>query len=160
MYIYNKYFPMKLFKILPLFFLLFCVSCSNVFSDHQKIDDMQWHRSDVKTFEVDISENGEYDIYFTMRHSTGYPFRNIGIKIEQITPDGTKLSKDADFSVVDENDQYTGDVIGQLWDIEELFSKKTPLIKGKYIFKISHIMNSDPVILVMDVGLLIKKSRL
>jgi gliding motility-associated lipoprotein GldH len=149
---------MKTINILPLLFLFFITSCTNAYKDHQKVEDMKWFRSDVKTFDVDIPNDGNYDIFFTMRHSTGYPFRNIGVRIEQITPEGIELSKETNFLVVDENDEYKGDVIGQLWDIEELFSENTPLQKGKYTFKISHIMNSDPVILVMDIGLTIKKS--
>jgi len=147
------------FKYIAFLFILFAISsCSDTFRDTQKIADMKWNRTDIKSFEVDISEKGNYDLHFTMRHSTGYPFRNIGVKIEQITPAGKELSKEVDFLVVNENNEYKGDVIGQLWDIEELFSENTPLEKGKYTFKISHIMNTDTVILVINVGLKIRKS--
>ena len=140
-------------------FIIFFSSCSNTYSDFQKVEDLKWFRTDIKTFEVDIPEDGNYDLFFALRHSSGYPFRNIGVKFVQITPDGKELSKEIDFLVVNENDEYKGEVIGQLWDIEELFSEKTPLKKGKYTFKISHIMNSDPVILVIDIGMVIRKSK-
>jgi hypothetical protein len=32
------------------------------------------------------------------------------------------------------------------------------LNKGKHIFKISHAMNSNPVVLVVDIGLIVKKT--
>jgi gliding motility-associated lipoprotein GldH len=147
-------------KLNLVFVLFFLLSCGNVYKEHQKIDEMKWFRTDVKSFDVEIPDDGEYDLYFTMRHSTGYPFRNIGVNIVQITPDGKELSKEANFLIVDENDEYKGDVIGQLWDIQELFSEKTELKAGNYTFKIGHIMNSDPVILIIDVGLTIKKSGL
>ena len=140
-------------------FITFFSSCTNTYRNFQKVKDMKWHRTDVKTFNVDIPEDGNYDLYFAMRHSTGYPFTSIKISVEQITPEGEEYNKNAEFSVADENGQYIGEVTGQLWDIEELFSENTPLKKGKYTFKISHNMNSDPVILVIDVGLLIKKTK-
>lgn len=141
-----------------LFFILF-PSCSDTYRDFQKVKDMKWERTDTKIFEVDIPEDGNYDLYFAMRHSTGYPFTSIKILVLQINPEGEEFTKDSEFSVADETGQYTGEVTGQLWDIEELFSENTPLKKGKYTFKINHNMNSDPVILVIDVGLLIKKSK-
>lgn len=140
-------------------FIIFFSSCSNTYRDFQKVKDMKWHKTDVKTFEVDIPEDGNYDLYFAMRHSTGYPFTSIKISITQITPEGEEFIKDAEFSVADEKGQYIGEVTGQLWDIEEMFSEKTPLEKGKYTFKISHNMNSDPVILIIDIGLIIKSNQ-
>jgi len=67
-------------------FIIFFSSCSNTYRNFQKIKDMKWYRTDVKTFEVDIPEDGNYDLYFAMRHSTGYPFTSIKISVEQITP--------------------------------------------------------------------------
>ena len=139
-------------------FIAFFSSCSNIYRDFQKVKDMKWHRTDVKTYEVEIPEDGNYDLFFAMRHSTGYPFTTIKISIEQINPEGEEYTKDAEFSVADENGQYIGKVTGQLWDIEEVFSEKTPLKKGKYTFKIRHNMNSDPVILVIDIGLIVRNS--
>ena len=140
-------------------FIAFFSSCSDTYRDFQKVKDMKWHRTDVKTFEVDIPEDGNYDLYFAMRHSTGYPFTSIKILIAQINPEGEEYNKDAEFSIADENGQYIGEVTGQLWDIEEMFSENTPLKKGKYTFKISHKMNSDPVILIIDIGLIIKSNQ-
>ena len=152
-------FKTNTFKFIVIFSVLITISsCSDTYRDYQKVNDMQWYRTDVKTFELDIPKDGNYDLYFAMRHSSGYPFRNIGVKIEQITPEGNELSQEVDLSVVNEKDEYKGEVIGMLWDIEDVFSENTPLKKGKYTFKISHIMNSDPVILVIDIGLKIRKA--
>jgi len=119
---------------------------------------MKWERADVKTFEVNISEDGEYDLFFAMRHSYGYPFTSIKINILQITPEGKEFTKEAEFPISDKKGNYLGEVTGQLWDIESSFAEKMFLKKGKYTFKVSHAMNSNPVILVIDVGLIIRKS--
>ena len=132
-------------------------SCSNTYKEHQKIKDLKWQKTDIKTFEVNIKEDGVYNLFFTMRHSVGYPFTSIKIKIEQITPNEEIFEKNAEFAISDENGKYTGEVVGDLWDTENLFSENTSLKKGKYVFKISHAMNHDPVILVIDVGLVVKK---
>ncbi len=148
----NKY-------ILSSLVVLLIASCSYTYKDFQAVEDLKWKKSDVKTFEVEITENGNYDLFFAMRHLTGYPFTTIKVLISQITPDGNEFTKEAEFLVANENGKYKGDVTGQFWDIEDVFSENTPLKKGKYTFKISHKMNNDPVILVVDIGLIIRKSK-
>lgn len=120
---------------------------------------MKWYKSDSKVFEVDIKEKGYYDLFFSMRYSTGYPFKQIKIQIAQKQPDGTELFKDAEIQIVNDKNEYLGEVTGQFWDIEELISEKTLLDAGKYTFEISHTMNNNPVVLVIDVGLVIRKSK-
>jgi len=152
----------KYFKLyLTIIFVIFLLnSCSNVYSEQQKIKDLQWFKTDVKIFEVYIPEDGNYDLFFTMRHSIGYPFTSIKIKIEQITPNNKEFLKKVEFSVIDKERKYIGNVTGQLWDTENLFSKNTFLKKGNYVFRISHAMNSNPVILVIDIGLIVRKSKI
>ena len=89
-------------------FITFLSSCSNTFRDFQKVKDMKWERTDIKTYEVDIPEDGNYDLFFAMRHSTGYPFTTIKISVTQISPEGEEFNKDAEFSVADENGKYIG----------------------------------------------------
>ena len=139
--------------------MLFFSSCSDTYREFQSIRDMKWEKKDVKKFEVNITEEGEYDLFFAMRHSAGYPFTSIKVNILQNTPDGKNFSKQAEFPVADENGKYLGDVTGQLWDIESTFAEKMFMKRGKYTFKISHSMNSNPVILVVDVGLIIRKYK-
>ncbi|MCF6366567.1 MAG: gliding motility lipoprotein GldH [Bacteroidales bacterium] len=134
-------------------------SCSDTYRDFQSIKDMKWYRADKKTFEVDIKETGNYDLFFAMRYSTGYPFKQIKIKVTQKSPNGEEFYKNAEIAVANDKDEYIGDITGQLWDIEKLISKKTLLEKGKYVFEISHTMNSNPVVLVIDIGLIVRQTK-
>ncbi len=137
----------------------FFTACNDIYRNFQSVKDLKWYKKDVKTFNVSIPEDGNYDLVFALRHSTGYPFTSIKINIEQTTPEGKVLEKNAEFPIVDKNGKYLGEVTGQLWDIENIFSEHTFLKKGKYIFKIKHIMNNNPVILVIDVGLIVRKYK-
>ena len=139
--------------------ILSLFSCSDTYRDFQSVKDMEWYKSDSKIFEVDIKENGYYDLFFAMRYSAGYPFKQIKIIVAQKQPNGTELFKNAEIQIVNEKNEYLGEVTGQLWDVEELISEKTLLNEGIYIFKINHIMNNDPVVLVIDVGFVIKQSK-
>jgi len=147
----------KLFVIFLITAVSFFTACNDTYRDFQSVNDMKWYDTDVKTFDVTIPEDGNYDLIFAVRHSTGYPFTTIKINIEEMMPDGKIYEKDAEFPVADENGKYIGEVTGQLWDIEAAFDENVFLKKGKYKFRIRHNMNHDPVILVIDVGLIVRK---
>jgi gliding motility-associated lipoprotein GldH len=114
---------------------------------------------DVQKFEFRISQAGIYDLYFTMRYVTGYPNPNILVKISQKTPEGKEYFKDCVFRIIDQNQNYIGEVAGNMWDFEECFAEKQDLESGIYQFEIEQTMPEDPVILIVDVGLIVRKSE-
>ncbi len=140
-------------------FILILLSCSNTYNEYQSVNDLKWYKNDIKTFDVSIEKSGEYDLFFEFRHVTGYPFKQINIEITHISPSRKEYFTEREIPVADNQNNYIGEVAGQLWDIESLISEKTFLEKGQHSFKISHLMSSDPVILVVDIGLKIKKAN-
>jgi len=134
-------------------------ACTETYRSFQKVEDMKWYKNDVKIFKVDIKESGNYDLTFAFRYATLYPFKDIKITIAKKTPKGEVLTKDAEFMVVDENNKYIGDVGGDIWDLEKSFAQGEYLEKGKYEFYIQHNMVNDPVIVVMEIGLIIEKHK-
>ncbi len=134
-------------------------SCTDVYRDFQKVEDMKWFKGDIKKFNVDIKEPGNYNIIFAFRYATLYPYRNIKITITKKQPNGKEYTKNAEFQVVDDENNYIGDVAGDIWDLENVISENEKLEKGKYEFEIEHNMDNDPVIVVMEIGLIIRKSK-
>lgn len=133
-------------------------SCNNVYSEFQKVPDMKWYKNDIKKFTVNIEENGNYDLLFAFRYATLYPYRNIKILITKTLPNGDLYTKGAEFQVVDQNNNYIGSAGGDIWDLENIFAENEYLEKGKYEFIIEQDMDTDPIIVVMEIGLIVKKS--
>ncbi len=134
-------------------------SCNYVYRDFQEVKNLKWYKNDVKTFNINIKEDGNYDLFFAMRHATGYPFTSIKTKILMQTPDNKTFEKEAEFIAANEKGAYIGEVTGQLWDIEEIFSQNYFMKKGNYKISITQAMNEDPVILVVDIGLIVRLSK-
>lgn len=132
-------------------------SCNTVFEEHQDVDDLQWYENDKKTFEVDISERGKYDVYFALRYATGFPYKVMKINVIHSGPDGSGNVGNIKFSVVDNNNQYIGEVVGDIWDLEHKFIENQELKEGTHIFEIRPALNNSPAIAVMEVGLIVKK---
>jgi len=144
------------------YFILFTViltifSCNNFYSEHQSVSNLKWYKEDIKSFEVNIEEDGIYDFIFAIRYATGFPYRTMKIKITQKSNDSIETSQEKEFEVVDKNNNYIGEVAGELWDLETICIQKLKVKQGNYIYTLEHEMKSNPVIMVVDVGLIIKK---
>ncbi len=138
---------------------LFTVSsCSDVYNDYQSVSDLQWKKSDVKSFEFTIDEDANYDMFFALRYASGFPHPILNVHFEIILPDGTEREKDMNFRIVDKDGKYIGDVAGNMWDAEFLFSENEKMNAGKYIVTYTHNMEKDPVIAVIDLGLIVRKT--
>jgi gliding motility-associated lipoprotein GldH len=134
-------------------------SCSDIYRKFEKVEDMKWYKSDAKKFTVDIKENGNYDLIFAFRYATMYPYKSIKVLFTKKTPDSEEFTKDAEFIVVDENNKYLGEPGGDIWDLENPFAENEFMEKGIYEFTIENNMNADPVIVVMEIGLIVRKSK-
>ncbi len=144
------------FVLLLSFFL---VACRDVYRNFEGTSDLRWYKNDIKKFDVRIREKANYDIYFAIRYTTGFPKKQISVRISQITPEGKDYYKDAVFNIIDNNSRYVGEVAGNIWDFEECIAENQNLAQGDYQFKIEHTMPDDPMILVVDVGLIVRKTK-
>ena len=148
-----------LFKTILIIIFLFALGCNNVYRDFEEIENLKWEKSDIKKFEVNIPSDGNYDLYFALRYITGYPYTNIKVNISETAADKTQMQKDCKYMLVNENREYLGDVAGDFWDFESLFSENQEMKKGEYIYEIKHAMVDNPLIMISDVGIIIRKSE-
>ncbi len=133
-------------------------SCTTVYTNYQDTDDLRWEKSDKKIFELNISEAGNYDLYFGMRYATGFPYRYIPIKFTEKLPSGKEREKEVRFMIISKNKKYQGDPLGQIWDFEAPFSLHQKMQKGEYSYTIEHTLLNETAPAVMEIGLVIKKA--
>ncbi len=138
---------------------LTALGCTRVYEDYQEIKDLKWYKKDAQTFHVKIPEDGNYNILFFMRHTIGFPFKNLKIYIKKKSALGEIDAKDLEIPVIAENKNYLGDVAGELWDITYPIWQDIFLKAGTYTFSLQHAMNSDPVVLLVETGLIIEKAK-
>jgi gliding motility-associated lipoprotein GldH len=151
-------------KIFPaMIIILFFVSCSsdNIFEKHEKMDGNKWLKSKVLTFEVPIEDTSSvYNISLAIRHAEYYPFANILIGINQITPSGEERYKDFDLKLRNADGSFIGDGSGDIWDTELLVYDKISFnTKGIYKFMVENHMPNVETEGIMEVGFLVVKTK-
>jgi gliding motility-associated lipoprotein GldH len=150
-------------RLMILGVVLVMVSCSpgKIYEKHIKMEHLAWNRFEPVTFDVPIeSTNAEYDIFIAIRHITDIPYPDIDIYFYFTTPGGETRSREITIPIKDRDGKNLGDGLGELWDVQFLAWKGFSFNKpGTCKFEISSAMSHTNLIGVLEVGLIVKKSR-
>lgn len=142
--------------------LLSCSDGRTIYEKHEKLSpDLEWLRSDVKTFTIDIQENArpvEFAIAF--RCASGYAYDKMLVRMTEVAPNGEKLSSDIDIEVRKQNGDFYGDKGFDIIDITQVIdAKKQYPAFGKYTYTIEHRMPEDKVDFAMEIGLIVRDTE-
>lgn len=152
----TKYF---LFSIVLCF--LFSCDTNRIFEKNMAIPEDGWDISNVIKLETDIADISQAsNFYVNVRHSEGYPYQNLFLFITTNFPDGKKSIDTLECILSDENGNWLGDGLGDIYDNQIPFKKNVIFPQtGKYVFEITHGMRLETVPLIMDIGLRIEKAE-
>lgn len=125
----------------------------------EEIENMTWKKNDVKSFDAKISEDGVYDVFILFRHASGFPYSKLSLNMTA-KGEGLDHSSVVEIPVIDEGTKkYLGDGSGDLWDIEHVALSNQKLTSGNYHIELNQAMNFDELLLAMEVGIMVKKSK-
>lgn len=153
-------------KILPkLFFgftlVLLMASCNTeaIYDKSYSFENHQWTQKAKPTFVVEISDTTKfYNVDFTLRTTTEYPFSNIWMNIGMRLPDGSKLRKPYELKITDQNG-WLGTKSGTMVETILSFPKSQLPQKGKYVFTIEQATPEQVVLEVLDIGLRVSEAK-
>lgn len=148
------------------FFLLMAlpfISCdkNRVYEKNIEITDYinGWKSSDQKKFEFELTDTTVlYNLYINVRHAEVYPYSNLWLMLNTKFPDGKENSQRIEIPLADQDGNWFGDGMGDIWDYKyplTPFYIKTP---GNYSITLVHDMRMDPLPGVMDIGVRIENS--
>ncbi|MFZ4679200.1 MAG: hypothetical protein ACOYLP_03440 [Flavobacterium sp.] len=137
---------------LLLFLFIILTSCfkHNEYKEYASFgEENRWQKSDVKTFEFDISDakvfdvdvtddNQLYNLVFKFSHVYDYQFATIPIKFGIESPDGNKEMITIDLAIKDNSGKELAECAGDVCDSNYTIKEKTKLQKGLYKVTISH----------------------
>ena len=150
----------RLSFILVCFGLLFGCQRNRTFEHNVSIPGGAWEQAHPVELSVNIPDTtSSYNLFLTVRHTTDYPFENLWLNITTTYPSGNSgtLRKQV----------YLGNNKDRRWNgecIRDICLAQIPIVEGlhfseigEYRFKLQHIMRTDPLPDILDVGLRIEK---
>ncbi|MHC1777351.1 MAG: hypothetical protein AB9834_18260 [Lentimicrobium sp.] len=148
---------------LSVILLTLAFSCQKgiIYKDYHKFDNYTWKRFDKVIFSMVVEEAGTTaDIVLTIRHITQYPYDNLPVNIILTTPSGEERIIEKDIRLKDENNEFKGDVAGDLWDVEEILWPGYSFTEaGTYRLELENLIPKMGIPGLADIGVYLKKSE-
>ena len=146
--------------------LLFLFSCDSnrVFEKNISIENNVWTLNQTPSFEYNhIDTISELNMLVNVRHSSSYPFSNLWIFVNTISPDGIIKKDTLECVLAEKNGKWIGNGLGDIWDIQCQFKTSRLKEDGWYTFKIEQAMRHGDLAKIeelpgiMEIGLRIEK---
>ena len=144
-------------------FLFSCSDQRTVFEQHQELsDNIQWNRSDIKSFTIPISDNSKpFRFLVAFRYATGFYYANMLMRLTETDPEGNITITDLDIPTRNEKGEWIGDAGYDIMDLEyEIMNEKNFPVLGNYTYTIEHTMAEDTLHYAMEVGLVLRQMKI
>jgi len=149
---------MKAFSFILILFVLTLVGCnsSSVFNKTESFD-LSWNAKHIVSLTTDTIDIGKYEEILVFRYGDGYPFSQL--KIHLVTTNKKTTFNDSDFmiDIIDKKGNYIGDGLGDIWDLEQPIDTLSIKNPTSLKFQISQKVINGNLLMVMEVGIRLKK---
>jgi gliding motility-associated lipoprotein GldH len=151
--------PLFALAIVLFAILVGCVGGRSHYEEYIPIPDREWNQTNVPFFEFEISDTVQrYDLYFNIRHSRAYEWKNLWVFLSFEVPGGQQETDTLEFILQDAQGRWLGSGSGEIRDGSFLFKTKTRFPrKGKYKASFEQAMRTEVLEDITDIGLKIKK---
>ena len=150
----------KSLLIIMALIIFFMPGCrpGNYFSAVEQIPDSRWSVRNRISFDAGIADTlTPFDILFTIRSRSHYPYRNIFMFVTTVSPEGNRITDTLEYQLADERGNWYGRGLSDIHDLSVPF--KTDVIfpvSGSYSFRIQHGMRTEDLDGIMDIGIRIR----
>ena len=143
----------------PVLLLLAACDSNRFYEQYNPIADESWTTSNKQVFEVPVTDTtGLYSLFFNIRHSGSYRYRNLFVFLETTEPNGSRYRDTLECVLARPDGKWYGSGVGDLKDHRFLFKRHKALDQaGTYRFSFEQAMRVDPLEHVKDIGLRIEK---
>jgi gliding motility-associated lipoprotein GldH len=151
------------YSLLPVLLLfLLIVSCKNdiIYTDSINIPSEVWSLDFIPEFNPVIDDTTSIcTLFLTIRTGTSYPYRNIWLFVNTISPSGNSITDTLQYILADEKGKWYGKGFGDIHELDLPF-RRTGIYfpeKGTYTIKVRHGMRNENLNGVYDLGIRISK---
>lgn len=155
---------MKAYSGLFLIFLaLFACDNNRVFEKNNELANKQWLADSAQTFSFTVPDStASYNVYYNLRNSLSYPFRNIYIKYSLTDSSGNVMK--TDLVNGDLFEAVSGKPLGS--GLGDVFDHHFPILsdytfpgKGPFIIELKQYMRRDTLPEIVAVGIRVEHTK-
>jgi gliding motility-associated lipoprotein GldH len=149
--------------LVVIFFLLLTFGCNTdvIYTDSINIPSEVWSLDNIPEFRTDIADTASLcNVYITVRTGTSYPYRNIWLFVNTLSPSGKSITDTLQYMLADEKGSWYGKGFSDIHELDLPFRSGVLFReKGTYTFRIRQGMRNENLNGVYDLGLKISKIK-
>ena len=132
---------------------------ATVYEEYHKFDSLVWKRFDFQVFEVSsLEQDVSYDVEFKFRHLPEYPSKKFFFTLSVIQPDGNYRAQEYTMWLK-KSGKWKSNCMGDYCDFSYTVKRHFQINQaGTYKFEFENRMPVNPLLGMIEVGLVIKKS--
>lgn len=138
-------------NIISLLLITVCISCqkNTLYHSYQPVTDTGWYSNDTLLYQLPfpISAQDSWQYEIGIRHKDTYPYRDIWLTVNQDT---------IHIYLADTTGYWKGSGIGNIKQYSSTFQIKTETGDSIKEFRVTHIMQDNPLHDICDIGIHIK----
>jgi gliding motility-associated lipoprotein GldH len=135
------------------------LSCEQkpVYNEFRITSPKGWEIGSRCEFEVALQDTTPlYDVYLSVRHAGNYPYQNLWLFVERVSPDSTIVNDTIACGLTDYRGKWSGRGSGSVYLQTVPYRQWKVGMSGKYVFKIKHGMRDEALKGVHAIGLRIE----
>ena len=151
----------KLLMVLAIALVASACTRNEIFSKFVSIETPYWHADSIIAFEFDVEDSlSAYNFTVNVRHRADYPYQNMWLFVQQISPDSSIVNDTIEFYLADNRGKWLGKGIGAVYTMPVLIKNNQKLDKmGLYKIELQHGMRDVELYGINDVGLVLEKNN-
>jgi gliding motility-associated lipoprotein GldH len=144
--------------LIAIFTLNACIK-SNEYQKQVAIPEGIWNSSLQPEFEIEITDSvSKYDVFVLLRNDNRYSISNLWLKIYILAPGAStyKIYDRVELVLSDSKGNWLGRNFGNFWELKSPIALNDNSVFNKvgvYKVKFEHIMRTDPLIGIHNIGL-------
>lgn len=157
---------MKKFGLIIMVTFLYACDSAKVFEENIALENYIWTAEKHLKFQVEITDTiNEMNLILNIRHTAHYPFSNLWVFVNTITPEGTKTTDTLECKLAAKDGRWFGNGLGDIWDIQIPIKTHVFSNHGVYTFEIEQAIRYaekariEQLPEVMNVGFRIEKKE-
>jgi gliding motility-associated lipoprotein GldH len=142
--------------------VLLFMSCVRgvVFTESVSMPGKTWKLDDIPAFSIPVKDTlTGNDIFFILRTSSSYPFRNIYLFATTTSPDGHRITDTLQYTLADEKGNWYGKGFGDIHELKLPYKSNVFFpVSGIYQVNVQHGMRTEDLKGVYDIGIRVDKT--
>lgn len=137
------------------------ISCSqkDTYLKYFPVNESGWSKDTLYVFDVLVKDSAAiYNLYVNIRNRGEYPYQNLWLFLEKITPDSVVSRDTIEFYLADDRGKWFGTGIGSTFEMPVLYQPKIKFqTTGTYRYKIKQGMRDSILVGINDLGMRLER---